>query len=280
MTQVADDIDREPTAAAVPEALFGWHGAKWSMRHWIHAQLPAHRTLVEPFGGSGVLCATSTARFRLHNDLDGRLARVFTALMDPDIRAEAGALLAVIPRSELVTRDLLDRWHRRPETLTDAQALWAVVYLTVTTFSRSGPSTRRTSWSLGRSMRHRVPGADLLEAWAAVWRGVVVSCCDGVELIRKCADNPRSVLGGSYHDTSLPFCLYVDPPYHPEGSRCGGASGTRYQEYKHELDAAGHEQLVDALLYAAKAPHIRIALSDYHDSPTIAALAGGGDGGW
>ena len=82
----------------VPTSYFG---GKSRLAPWIASLLPAHRTYVEPYFGSGaVLFAKPPSHTEIVNDLDGEIVNFFRMLRDRLDDLERACLLTPYAREE------------------------------------------------------------------------------------------------------------------------------------------------------------------------------------
>ena len=85
-------------------ALFNYPGAKWGMAKQICSMMPAHRSYLEPYFGSGaVLFNKQPSAIETVNDIDGDIVNFFTVLREqPD---ELARLIYLTPYARDVFND-------------------------------------------------------------------------------------------------------------------------------------------------------------------------------
>lgn len=229
---------------------FSYYGGKTRIADEIVRHLPAHRSYVEPFFGSGaVLLAKPPARFETVNDLDGDLMLFWKTLRDrPD---ELARVCALTPHS----RAEYEASKTRPTDLDDlerARRVW-----TKLAQGRAG-TLKRTGWrhfvdpyGSNASMTTYLAGyVDRMATVAERLSAVSLECRPALEVIAAYGQ----------HDDVL---LYVDPPYLGETR-----TGTNYRVDM--PDADDHVALAEALLECRAA----VVLSGY-DSPLYRELYAG-----
>lgn len=234
-------------------APFAWYGGKARMAPWIVQLLPRHHTYVEPFGGAGaVLVAKHRCTLEVYNDIDSGLVTFFRVLRDRPAELERALRLTPYARQEFrlacqtsdTHDDELERarlWYVRCRQAFASSAATLGWAFEVDGAQRGG--TRAGSFAT--SVEH-------LERFAERFRTVQVDHLDW----RACI--ARYDRAGA--------CFYLDPPYHPDTRGRG-----RHSTYRHELDAADHEDLVAAAIAITGS----VLISGY-DHPTYAPLEAAG----
>jgi DNA adenine methylase len=222
------------TAPTTPKTPLAYYGGKQSLAQQILAQMPNHRTYLEPFaGGAAVLFAKPIAERETINDKDGKVMAFWRAVRDrPDELARA---LDFTPYGRAEWR------FSRSDSDDDVEIARRLLVEVDQSFSRS-----RQSWSPPCHPRGRwqpkswanLPG--LVIAAAERLRMVALEEGDALALIRKW-DRPDAV-------------IYCDPPYAGVDRR---APGKGYGE-----DDA--EAVWDALVpVLAEIKSARVLLSGY-----------------
>lgn len=206
-------------------------GAKWSVADWIVWLMPPHKSYLEPFFGSGaVFFNKAPAPIETINDLDGEIFNLFSVI------------------------------RRRPEEL--ATALWATPYsreeydlawqilksgnmpaldemerarlMLIRYWQTHGSSARKKAgWKndvAGREAAYAARYWNKLPGWvmdaASRLKEAQIEHLPAVDLIRR------------FHSPEV--LIYADPPY---------LLSTRAdRQYLHEMDDAGHEELLRVLL--------------------------------
>ena len=205
-------------------SLLNYPGAKWGMAKKIVSLMPAHRSYLEPFFGSGaVLFSKPMSTIETINDLDGDITNFFKVLREqPDRLAEA------VSRTPYA-RDVFDDAHENHGTDDFDRAY----RLAIRSKMGHGFKTRqKTGFKIdiaGRERAYcvrnwnRLP-ADLVEA-AKRLKEVQIENRPALDLIRRF--NRDNVL------------IYADPPYLMETRCC--------EQYRYEMSEQDHLDLLDAL---------------------------------
>lgn len=233
-------------------APFAWFGGKSRMAARIVEMLPAHRTYIEPFGGAAaVLLSKRRAVLEVYNDVDAGLVTFFRALRDRPDDLERALRLTPYSRDEFEiccrTWESIEddverarRWYVRCRQAFAGSAATVGWGFEVTGSKRAG--TRAQSFATA---------VEELERFAERLRGVQIEHLDWRQVLER-YDGPDA-------------CFYIDPPYHPDTR--GERGLRRNSSYVHEVDAAGHAELVAA----ATALHGSVLISGY-DHPSYAPL--------
>ena len=202
-----------------------WFGGKSKLAARIIEHFPAHRTYVEPFGGSAaVLLAKPPSPVEVYNDVDGDLVNLFRILRDRDqsIRLHEACETTLYSRAEF---DLA----RQPSDDPVEAARRFIVR------QRQSHGGLGRSWSycvadaqggMSSAVRRWLVGIERLPAIHRRLRHVQVEAADWSEVMAR-YDRPETL-------------HYLDPPYATD-TRVGGG-------YRHEMDDQGHRRLVDAVL--------------------------------
>ncbi|WP_323025672.1 DNA adenine methylase [Castellaniella sp.] len=207
-----------------------YHGAKFRLAPWIMQFFPHHQCYVEPFGGAaGVLLQKARSYAEIYNDIDGEIVNYFAVLRDQALRERLIEALALTPfaRAEFdlayePTDDPVE-WARR--TAIKAQM----------GFGSAGATKERTGFRVDAARAYSTPPdlwARFPQALAAVgerFTGVLIENRDALDIL-DIYDGPQTL-------------FYVDPPYVLSTRQMDGAG--RY--YRHEMDDAAHERLLDRL---------------------------------
>ena len=205
-------------------AILNYPGSKWSMAKQICSLMPAHRSYLEPFFGSGaVLFSKPPSAIETVNDIDGDITNFFKVLREqPDRLAEA---INMTPYSRDVFDDAnkdrgIDEFDRAYRF-----AIRSKMAHGFKTYQKSGFKIdvygRERSYCLGSW--NRLP-QDLVAA-AQRLKQVQIENRPALDVIRKF--NHYNVL------------IYADPPYLLDTR--GG------KQYRYEMDEQDHLDLLDAL---------------------------------
>jgi DNA adenine methylase len=206
-------------------------GSKVRLAPRIVALMPAHRTYIEPFGGSlAVLLAKPRARHEIVNDRDGDLIAFWRVLRDRAAELERVCRLTPHARAEFAACGHL----HVDDDLERARRVWVRL-----TQSRSRTLATSTGWAVddGRGRSNAVQQAALAARIPAAARrlaGVSIECAPATQVIRRLA--------------TAPDCLiYADPPYDPAVLRHRDRRAGSHNGYRWLLDADGHRELAEVL---------------------------------
>lgn len=207
------------------KAVFKYPGGKTQLANWILEDLPAHRTWVEVFGGSGVVTANKDpSKVEVYNDIDGDLVHFFTTLRD-----RAGELqewLRQTPHSRELHREYAHDFYDGVRPDDDIARAGRFFFLRFTQWGTKYESFSGYNGGKKRSAAKSYNQAtNRLTRWQERFNEVQIEQLDCVDLIER-YDSPET-------------CFYADPPYMDEGDDL----------YSHE-GAFDHGALVDALLNA------------------------------
>lgn len=206
-----------------------YHGGKFRLAPWILQFFPPHGCYVEPFGGAaGVLLQKERVYAEVYNDLDGDIVNFFRVLRDPLLRQDLIEACRLTPyaRDEFdhayePTDDMLERARRT--CVRAAMGFGSAGATKATTGFRT--DTRR-KYGTAQHNWADYPGA--LGAIGERFAGVLIENRDAVDVMQ----------AHDGHDT----LFFVDPPYVHSTRAMRNKGG-----YRHELDDAGHQSLIDAL---------------------------------
>jgi len=209
------------------EAVFKYPGGKTLMFSWIDDKIPAHRTWVEVFGGSGVVTANKEpSNVEVYNDADGDLVHFFLTLRDNG--EELAEWLSQTPHSREIHTKYKQEFYDgyRPED--DIERAGRFFYLRYTQFATKYDDVSGYNGGTKRNAASSYQqGIKRLEKWQERFLGVQIENLDFEELISR-YDSPETV-------------LYCDPPYMDEGdelySHTGGFDHGRFVDTL--LDAEG-----------------------------------------
>lgn len=214
-------------------------GSKWRIASWIISHMPAHRSYVEPFFGSGsILLQKPRSGAELVNDLDGRVVAFFRVLRDrPD---ELAAALELTPyvRDEVLLAQGRDG-DGDASDLEKARRLAVMCWQT-----RGGDLHRRVpAW------RPDVVG-DRTHTHARAWSSVPERLAEAAARLQGVAIENRPALeviamaGRSRRDEDV--LIYADPPYLGRLNR-DGRTAQQMRLYRHEMTLSAHAELLDLL---------------------------------
>lgn len=201
-------------------------GSKWKLADWIISYFPKHHSYLEPFFGSGaVLFNKPRSNIETVNDLDNNVVNLFECIRENP--AKLAGMVYMTPYA----REVYERaFEEVPEDKYEAALNFYIRLNMGHGFRTSG---ERVGWKNDIQGRERAYAAqdwcllpDKIIQAAERLRGVQIENRPAVELIKRF--NYPNVL------------IYCDPPYMLE-TRNG-------KQYRCEMDARGHEELLKALL--------------------------------
>jgi DNA adenine methylase len=207
-----------------------YHGGKFRLAPWIMQFFPPHACYVEPFGGAaGVLLQKPRVYAEVYNDLDGDVVNFFRVVRDPKLRADLIEACRLTPyaREEFnqayePTDDPLERARR--VCIRAAMGFGSAGATKASTGFRT--DTRR---KYGTAQHNWAAYPEALACIGERFAGVLIEHRDAVDVLQA-------------HDGDDTL-LFVDPPYVHETRSMRNRGG-----YRHELDDAGHQRLLEALL--------------------------------
>lgn len=209
-----------------------WHGGKWMLAPWIIGHFPKHRIYVEPFGGAGsVLIRKGRTYSEVYNDLDGDVVNLFRILRSPVDSLELIRRLELTP----FARDEFDAAYSiSDDPIEEARALIVRSFMGFGSdgFNRENRTGFRANTNrAGSTPAHdwaRYP--DSLRLVAERLLGVIIENRPGMTVMQS-HDSPTTL-------------HYVDPPYLHETRSGKSGAGKPKHEYRHEMDAADHAELL------------------------------------
>ncbi len=208
------------------KAIVKYPGSKWRIAEWIIRFFPEHHSYLEPFAGSlAVLMNKPRSHIETVNDLDGDVVNLFQWIRDDPEK------LAHEIYFTLYSRQAYDgAFQAVPEGSLQKAVNFCIRLNMGHGFRTNGEKVGRKNDIQGRerayAARDWITLPDRIMAAAVRLRGVQIECRPAIEVIRRF--NFRNVL------------IYADPPY--------VLSTRRGRQYRHEMEDAGHEQLLLALL--------------------------------
>jgi DNA adenine methylase len=243
------------TAPKIPSPL-KWHGGKHYLARRIVGLMPPHTHYVEPFAGTlAVLLAKDPEGIsEVANDLHRDLTTFWRVLQDAAAFERFRRVVEAVPFSEVEWRDARDGLQRSPDADPVQRAVWFFLFCRQSLAGRmdafaplSRNRTRRRMNEQASAWRTAVEG---LPAVHARLRRVVILNRPALDVIRS-QDGRRTL-------------FYCDPPYLHETRASTDTYGP------HEMSAADHRQLLDAL----RGCRAKVMLSAYPSRLYEDALAG------
>jgi DNA adenine methylase len=220
-----------------------WFGGKGAQVNNLLPLFPEHRIYVEPFGGgASMLLAKQPSPIEVYNDLDSGLVTFFRVLRDKRQFREFLRMASLTPYSREEHSFCLETWESAKSVVEKAYK-WFVAARS--NFSGIFPN----SWGYTVTQSSRGMAGSVSRWLGAVERLPEVA----LRLLQVMIEHDQGHKVVSRFDTEETF-FYCDPPYVPETRRGG--------EYRHEMTAADHEELVGTLVECKG----KVLLSGY-DSP-------------
>lgn len=207
------------------KAILNYPGAKWGMAEMICNMMPAHRSYLEPFFGSGaVLFNKPKSPIETINDMDGDVTNFFKVLRDnPE---ELINRIALTPYA----RDVFDDAHNNKG---DSELDRAYKFAIRSRMGHGFKTHEKTGFKIDVYARERSYCVDCWNSMPAGIREatlrlkqVQIENRPAVELIKRF--NYDNVL------------IYADPPYMMETRSC--------KQYRFEMSGDDHIELLEALL--------------------------------
>lgn len=232
-----------------------WHGGKWLLAPWIIAHLPPHRIYVEPFGGAAsVLLRKPRAYAEVYNDLDSELVNLFRVLRGP----RGSELVDQLRLTPFARAEFVGAYEESDDAVECARRM---VVRSLMGFGSSAAMGRSSGFRSNSNRSGTTPAhdwanyPDLLPEIIKRFTGVVIEQLDAIDVMRR-------------HD-GRETLHYVDPPY-VHATRSGGNPYCAKHKYRHEMNDAGHEDLLNGLLRLSGL----VVLSGYPHPLYDTALAG------
>lgn len=205
-------------------AILNYPGAKWGMASQIVSLMPAHRSYLEPFFGSGaVLFNKPPSAIETVNDIDGDITNFFTVLREQT--DELAKAISLTPYSREVFDDAHENRGVTPFERAYKFAIRSKMGHGFKTYQKTGFKidvfARERSYCV--DCWNKMP-SQLADA-AARLKGVQIENRPALELVKKF--NHSNVL------------IYCDPPY-LLNTRGG-------KQYRHEMNEQDHLDLLAAL---------------------------------
>ena len=221
------------------KAIIKYPGSKWSIADWIISFFPQHHSYLEPFFGSGaVLFNKPRSNIETVNDLDGNVVNLFEW-----IRKEPEKLAHEIYYTPYARQVYEDAFKSESE---DSLQKAVNFYIRLNMGHGFRTNGEKVGWKNDVQGREKAYASQdwvnlpnkILQA-AERLRGVQIENRPAVELMKRF--NYPNVL------------VYLDPPYVLNTRSCSR------KQYWHEMDDAGHEEL----LWTAKKHSGSVLISGY-----------------
>lgn len=233
-------------------------GAKFLLAPWIISFFPKRDLYVEPYGGSAsVMVRMQRSSAEIYNDLDDDLVNLFRVLQDPLAGARLIELLELTPFART-------EWKLAYEPVQDPveKARRLLIRSFMGHSSIASRADRTTGFRPTNLTANTEPAVgwnnypDALRQVITRFGKVAIESLPATDLIIQ-RDSPRTL-------------FYIDPPYvhstrSQKKTRVSPSNG-----YRHELDDADHERLLEILLQIEG----MVVLSGY-DNPLYERMLGG-----
>ena len=236
------NVAQSGTLAEKPtRPLLRWHGGKWLLAPWLIEHFPDHQCYVEPYGGAAsTLLRKDRSYSEVYNDLDQILIRLFRVLRDD---ALAARLIAQLELTPFAREEFNLAYKPSDDPVEDARRTIVRSFMGFGSDSTAGHY--RTGFRSNTTRMGTTPARDWDNYPASLrrtierLRGVTIESKPAIDVMRQ-YDQPKTL-------------HYVDPPYHPDTRSSGnrrrlGPGCEPWHVYKHELDVADHEALLDCLI--------------------------------
>jgi DNA adenine methylase len=216
--------------------LLRWFGGKWHLAPWIISHFPPHTKYTEAFGGAAsILVRKPRSRVEVLNDLDNRLVALYRCVRDPNLCLMLAAALdaTLFARAEFEQSFLPVERANSIESEYLVEVARRLIVRASMGFATGKEDARHTGFRdytgehrRGAPVKDWDGADDVIASMHERFKGVIIDSRDAVEVIQR-HDSPTTL-------------HYVDPPYigYVRSERCG---------YRHELDTAGHNRLLDTL---------------------------------
>ncbi len=198
------DEGRRIVLIAPSRPVLRYHGGKWLIAPWIAANLPPHRTYVEPFGGAAsVLIRKPRSYSEVYNDRWDMVVNVFEVLRDPEKAEQLKRELELTPfsRSDFEAID--------NETLRSRDPVERARLTVFRSFAGFGSASTNGDFATGFRANSAKSGTTPAHDWVNYpghvgmfterLKGVIIENRDAVDVMLQ-HDGPETV-------------HYVDPPY-------------------------------------------------------------------
>lgn len=210
-----------------------YHGGKFRLASWVIKHFPPHRIYCEPFGGAaGVLMQKPRAYSEIYNDLDDELTNLFRVMQDAGLRQQLVDLLVLTPYAR---REFELAWEPAADPLERARRL---IIRAQMGFGSAGATKGTTGFRIDTKREYETAQ----HVWAQYPANLAAV---GLRLTGVLIENRPAIEILSGHDTPETL-FYVDPPYVHE-TRCRITGKGSARSYRHEMDEADHQELLEAL---------------------------------
>jgi len=207
-----------------------WLGGKGRIVAKLLPLIPPHRIYVEPFGGgANLLLAKEPSLVEVYNDLDSGLVNFFRVLRDEEKFARFYKQVRLTPYSREEFYYCKETWENEED-----EVMRAVKWFVLARQNFGG--VFGNSWGFAVTASNRGM-SDVTSKWLSTI-DMLPDICERLLRVEIEHQDFRNIF--ATYDTEETF-FYVDPPYVPQTRRAG--------QYKHEMTAEDHQDLVDILLH-------------------------------
>ena len=211
--------------------LMRYHGGKYRLSKWLYGFFPEHKTYVEPFGGAAsVLLRKKRCHGEVYNDLDQDIFNLFNVLRDKENAERLMELCHFTPYSR---DEFLLAYEHTDDAVERARR---TIVRSAMGFGSGAASGHKTGFRCEASRKYNT-SAHCWAKYPPVLK-FVNSRLQGVNI-----ENRPAVDCMIKHDANDTL-HYVDPPYMFETRTLNNRSGI----YRHEMNEADHQQLLDTLV--------------------------------
>ena len=206
-----------------PAPVLKYSGSKWRIAKWICGHIPAHRTYLEPFFGSGaVFFNKKLSHVETINDLNGDVVNLFRVIRDR--REEIIRVVALTPWSR---REYYDSYEKTGDPVEDARR-----FLVRCWGAYGAKLSDRAGWASDIQGRK---GTCLPKVWGGLPNRITVAAERLMQA--QIEEQPALDLMRRYRYPEV--MIYADPPYL--------LSTRSKRQYAAEMTDQDHVELLEAL---------------------------------
>lgn len=218
-----------------PAPVLRYPGAKWNLAEWIVSHMPAHRSYVEPYFGSGALFFTKPkSPLETANDINGHVVNLFRVM-----RERPEALAAAVEFTPFSRCEYELSYDRDLSVLDPVEAARRFL---VRTWQGHGSAAEqyRNGWSIVRQ-EEKSPGRPLYRQWRNLPNRVLAAADRLKEAHIECRPAVEVIQAFAAPET----LIYADPPY-PTSVLSAKSKGRKI--YDDVMTDAEHEEMLTALV--------------------------------
>lgn len=209
-----------------------WYGGKFYMKNAICEIINRAntKTLVDGFGGSGIISLNCTNDIIIYNDIHQCLYLLFKLLRDENTRDKLIEQIQLTPYSRDEFMDCKKTWKTEVDEIEKVRKFY-------TSIMQSVGATGEGGWCYAKSNSRRG-----MSQAVSRWLGNVDdNMVNVIEKLRTMQIENLDVLELIKKYDKEDICFYLDPPYITETRKAK-------EVYDYEMTEKQHEELVDALL--------------------------------